>query len=168
MSHLSHSFSGLDVPSEGWSNLFKMTRKLFPPLWERSQICFEGKDDGPPDCLASPFTVILLGSLNLTGNPPWIRLLAGDAEPRPNLQRRLYSQWLPQSIPHNRAMFCKFREVCLHFGQKYTWSKSCTVCYNIRWVQISQQGYDNRNRHSEMSAHPSNMKFSYLETLGFI
>ena len=38
-------------------------------------------------------------SLTLTGNPPWIRLLAGNTEPRSNLQRRLYSQWLPQSIP---------------------------------------------------------------------
>lgn len=88
-------------------------------------------------------------SLNLTGNPPWIHLLAGNTEPRPNLQRRLYLQWLPQSIPHNRAMFCKFWEVCLHFRQKYTWSKFCTVYYNIGWVQISQQGYDRKIKQSE-------------------
>ena len=152
MSHLSHFFSGLDVTSEGWSKLFKITWNLFPPLWERSQICFEGKDDGPPDCLASPFTVILLGSLSpLQGIPLgsvfWQAILNRD---------QIFKEDFTHSdshspSPHNRAMFCKFREGCFHFGQKHTWSKFCTVCYNVGWVQISQRGYDRKIRQAEQA-----------------
>lgn len=93
--HLSHYFSGLHVTSEDDTTFSRQHRMFFPPLWKRSQICFGGKDDGTSDCLAPPFTVLLIGSFSsFQGIPPgsisWQPILNQNS----NLQRS-QSWWLP-------------------------------------------------------------------------
>lgn len=143
----------------------------FPPLGKITTQA--GLKDGWPSrdfTSWASFTVILLGVSHLQGIP-LDPSLAGNTEPRPNLQRRLYSHSDSHSpSPHTEQCFCKFREVCFHFDKNILYQNSAQCAINTRWVQISQQGYDRKIRQLEqafrMSAHPSNKKF-ILGDFGF-